>query len=265
MRSFRTPPDRYIARCGHLQASVRRHEIDGAPAFMRGLKLAFASDFHAVSLTTADDARALAAQINALEADIILLGGDYADRAEHAARLFEGLRDLRAPLGCFGIVGNNDCEAWEGRIDDLRALMKGAGCRLLVNRRAKLPVRGGTLYIAGADDVIYGVPGVARLYPRRPSPDIYRVLMLHEPCAVRPAPDLTLSGHTHGGQFNCLGFTPYSIGFERLFGRRIRPVAVAGLSEQPDGSKLLVSKGIGASRIPLRVGVRPEIELIGFV
>ena len=93
----------------------------------------------------------------------------------------------------------------------------------------------------------------------------FRVLMLHEPCAVRPAPDLTLSGHTHGGQFNCLGFTPYSIGFERLFGRRIRPVAVAGLSEQPDGSKLLVSKGIGASRIPLRVGVRPEIELIGFV
>ena len=30
------------------------------------------------------------------------------------------------------------------------------------------------------------------------------------------------------------------------------------------GTRMLVSKGIGASRIPLRVGVRPEIDLMLF-
>ena len=77
------------------------------------------------------------------------------------------------------------------------------------------------------------------------------------------AADLVLCGHTHGGQFNALGLTPYSIGFERLYGRRIAPLGVAGWQDA-DGARLLVSKGIGASRIPLRIGVRPEIELLCF-
>ena len=86
-----TRPDRYFARCGRLCAFIARHEIGGAPTFMRGLRIAFATDFHAIARTSVAHARALADQINALQADLVLLGGDYADRAEHVAPLFEGL------------------------------------------------------------------------------------------------------------------------------------------------------------------------------
>jgi predicted MPP superfamily phosphohydrolase len=76
-------------------------------------------------------------------------------------------------------------------------------------------------------------------------------------------PDLMLSGHTHGGQFNLLGVTPYTFGFERLFARRRSSRFIAGLHEYR-GAQMLVSKGIGMSRIPLRIGVRSEIHRIDF-
>ena len=87
--------------------------------------------------------------------------------------------------------------------------------------------------------------------------------MSHYPKLPELLPDLMLSGHTHGGQFNLLGLTPFAIGFERLVSRKPHSRYIAGLHEQ-GGAQVLVTKGIGASRIPLRVGVRPEICLIRF-
>ena len=59
------------------------------------------------------------------------------------------------------------------------------------------------------------------------------------------------------------GVTPYAIGFERLTKPHIHSLAISGLHDLGD-MKLLVSKGIGASRLQLRVGVRPEINLLLF-
>ena len=255
-------PDRHISLCGHLRAAVVERPVAGAPAFLRGLRVLFACDFHAVRRTSPGDVRALAKRIDDLAPDLILLGGDYADRAEDAARLFEHLSPLHAPLGCWGVLGNNDREAWHD-VEDLRGIMARAGCRLLVNESVDIAVGGGKLWLAGLDDRLYGRPDPTGLYPPAPSKDAYRLLLYHEPCAVAPAPDLLLCGHTHGGQFNALGLTPYGIGFELLYGRRITPLGVAGWRDA-NGARLLISKGIGASRIPLRVGVRPEIELLRF-
>jgi predicted MPP superfamily phosphohydrolase len=72
-----------------------------------------------------------------------------------------------------------------------------------------------------------------------------------------------LSGHTHGGQFNLFGLNPYSIGFER-FGDELPPPAVVSGMMRFGPTTLLTSKGIGVSRIPLRIGVRPEIHLLTF-
>ena len=262
MRQFLIRPDAHISLCGHLHAAVADRPVSDAPAFLRGLRVAFACDFHAVARTTPEDARALGGKIRGLRPDLILLGGDYSDCAEHARRLFAQIGPLEAPLGCFGVPGNNDREAWPDP-EPLRRAMAGAGCRLLVNESVRIPVGGGALWVAGLDDAIYGEPRPEGLYPASPAEGVYRVLLAHEPRPVLPAPELILSGHTHGGQFNLLGATPYSIGFERLFGRRVCPAAIAGWQDA-DGARMLVSKGIGASRIPLRIGVRPEIELLRF-
>ena len=138
---------------------------------------------------------------------------------------------------------------------------------MLVNRQEVIPVPGGEIVLAGAAELKHGEARLKGLLRKRPERAEYRVLLSHYPALPEPesgcAPDLMLSGHTHGGQFNALGLTPYSVGFERLYGRRIAPLGVAGWMDM-DGARLLISKGIGASRIPLRVGVRPEIEWLRF-
>ena len=255
-------PDWYFARTGRLYAAVTEHRISGAPAFMRGLRALFVSDVHAIGRTRQGDLEALAQRMAGASPDLVLLGGDYADRREDALRVFKAWRGLHAPLGCYAVMGNNDAEAWESPLA-LRREMERFGCHLLVNQSERLRLNAGTLYIAGLDDYRYGHPDSTGLYPASPAPDAWRILLSHYPCRPALAPDLMLSGHTHGGQFNVLGLTPYAIGFER-FSRPRRPsMAIAGLREI-DGIRLLVSKGIGASRLQLRVGVRPEVNLLVF-
>ena len=73
-----------------------------------------------------------------------------------------------------------------------------------------------------------------------------------------------LAGHTHGGQFNFFGLTPFAIGFERIGSQRgLAPAMVSG-ARRFGQTMLVVSKGIGASRIPLRIGVRAEIHRLTF-
>ncbi|MBR1821007.1 MAG: hypothetical protein IJ769_05225, partial [Clostridia bacterium] len=206
---------------------------------------------------------ALMDKIEALAPDLLLLGGDYADRASDAARLFEAIKGLTPPrLGCYGVVGNNDVEAWSD-LSALRRAMAAANCRLLVNESVQIPLGGCTLIIGGVDERKFGAPRARGLYPTRPEAGVYRVLLSHYPCMPDLTPDLMLSGHTHGGQFNLLGFTPFTIGFERILRHGMRSLAVSGLHEI-GGMRLMVSKGVGASRLQWRLGVRSEINLIEF-
>lgn len=262
MTQFFSKPDLYLARCGDLRCALSAVEIPGAPAFMRGLRAVFVTDVHVTPRTTDGQIEALAGKIMAGRPDIVLLGGDYSDDARGTRRFFEGVGRVTAPLGCFGAVGNNDREAFAD-LRELRRIMSGVGFELLVNEARTVRVHGGRLTVAGLDEYRYGKPDVSGLYPDASAPNLYRLLISHFPKVVSPMPDLMVSGHTHGGQFNLLGITPYTVGFERL----IRPDRASRYIEglhSCRGCEMLVSKGIGASRIPLRVGVRPEIHLLTF-
>ena len=262
MYQFFSKPDRYCGRCGDLQCCVTEHRLSHVPPFLRETRALFVSDIHVLSGASDADMAALTRHMAATRPHIILLGGDYSDRAEPARRLFRHLSELSAPLGMFGVPGNNDREAFPD-IDDLRRVMADAGFRLLVNEAERIPLNGGTLIVAGIDDYRHGRPDPAGLFPAGRAPDTFRLLLSHYPRAVSPMPDLMLSGHTHGGQFNLLGITPFTIGFERIFAFRRASRYVEGMHEYR-GARMLVSKGIGASRIPLRIGVKPEINLIRF-
>ena len=179
---FFSKPDRYCAPCGDLRCAVTGCDIS-APAFMRGVTALFVSDVHALPATSDAAMTVLAEKAAALKPDLVLLGGDYSDKPGPAERLFEHLAAIPAPLGRFGVVGNNDREAFP-EIGRLRRIMSRAGFELLINESRSLRLGGGRLIVAG----------------------------LHE----------------------------------------------------MDGGRVLVSKGIGASRLPLRIGVRPEVSIIRF-
>ena len=263
MFQFISRPDLSLTRCGTLECGVAQRPIPGAPAFMRGVRLLFVADVHVLPRTAPEAIDAFAARLGALAPDALLLGGDYADDAVQARRLFDALAKLPTPpLGSFAVLGNNDREAWPD-VEVLRAALGRVGITLLVNQSRTLRLPGGSLVIAGVDEHHRGEPHAERLYPARGAPDRYRVLLSHYPRVPEVPPDLVLSGHTHGGQFNFLGLTPFSIGFERLLNRDLASDWVAGL-KTIRGARLLVSKGIGASRLQWRVGVRPQIEWITF-
>lgn len=257
---FFSRPDRYFSKCGNLNAAITQNNIPGAPAFMKDLRALFVSDLHVSKAAKDSDILRLVETFGKLSPDILLLGGDYADDAENSLRFIKAMKAFHAPLGVFAVPGNNDREAWP-EIEEMGNHMEASGIRLLINDSAEVNLPGGKLIIAGVDEHKYGHPDSAGLYPRET--DAYRILLSHYPCTPAAPPDLMLSGHTHGGQFNALGFTPYTIGFERIFHRHRAPEIIAGLKSSEKGF-VLVSKGVGASRIPLRIGVKPEINLLNF-
>lgn len=228
---------------------------------MNGLRILFISDLHVSRQAKASDIDRLLCRMRDLSPDLLLMGGDYADDAENSLRFIRALASFEAPLGIFAVLGNNDREVWPD-VSILRQHMKDSGIRLLINESEKIPVNGGMLTIAGIDEHKYGQPDCSGLCSSG-APDAYSILLSHYPCVPAQLPNLMLSGHTHGGQFNCLGFTPYTIGFERILHRRRAPVFISGL-KMFGSTSILVSKGIGVSRIPLRIGVKPEINLLKF-
>ena len=116
---------------------------------------------------------------------------------------------------------------------------------------------GGALAVGGLDEQKHGVPKESRLFTRC-APGDYRLLLTHYPCWPRIPVDLTLSGHTHGGQVNLLGLNPFSLRFESD-----RYPIIKGWAER-NGARLLVSRGLGWSKLPLRLGACPELHLIEF-
>lgn len=254
MSLFFTRPDRYFHLGAFPVPEVKQIQIGGAPEFLKPLRVLFLSDVHLRPGVSDERLASLMALIASQRADLILLGGDYAESTDDCLRFFEAFRGVHAPLGAFAVPGNNDVDS----MPTLEATMARAGVTLLNNRSAALEYNGGRIRIGGCDDHKYGRACTDGLFPE--GRDGYRILISHWPVQPDCACELMLSGHTHAGQFNILGITPYSVLFERKF----RLLGVKGVHRLGD-MRLLIGSGIGVSRIPLRIGAQPQIYLLNFV
>lgn len=252
--------DWHISTPSRAKIAITEHRISDAPAGLDGLTVLFASDFH---LRKGMDPDRITSLLSGCDADLILLGGDFSDIRDEALRLFQSFRSLRAPHGIYAVKGNNDTEAFPDE-NELRSELSVFGCRLLVNESRSIAYNGTELLIGGIDEYWHGRPDYRRIFPKN-TENAYRILLSHYPVFPKNAepPNLMLSGHTHGGQFNAMGLNPYSIGFEHMGRKNFPPALVSGTAKIGPAT-LIVSKGIGVSRIPLRIGVRPEIHLLRF-
>ena len=254
MNLFFTRPDRYLHVGTFPLPRIEKINIGGAPEFMKPLRALFVSDVHLRPGVSDAKLHALMDRIAASEADVIFLGGDYAESTADCLRFFEAFKGVRAPLGVYAVPGNNDVDS----MPTLGATMARTGVTLLNNHTIQINFNGGCIQVAGCDDHKYGSPRTKDLFPDKPG--AYRILISHWPVQPDCNCDLMLSGHTHAGQFNVLGLTPYSIGFEW----KKRLLGVRGL-KRLKGMRLLIGNGIGVSRIPMRIGARPQIYLLNFV
>ena len=238
------------------------------PEGLCGLRMLFASDIHAGFTFPEAAQQKLIRQIEALAPDMILWGGDFAETRRDAERFMEKVAHLKPPMGMAGVAGNNDRRAFRGSMDEFARLLERAGVNLLINSRWARPVPGGKLTLLGLDEDYYGTPDASILERREGGREggELTILLSHSPAPLErligenAPPDLILAGHTHGGQMRLGRLTLYSFGFDYVrSGQRF--FTARGLKREA-GAALVVSGGLGSSKLPLRVNCPPEMQLI---
>jgi predicted MPP superfamily phosphohydrolase len=172
------------------------------------------------------------------------------------------LARLQAPLGRWAILGNHDY--WHNAPLWRRGLTT-AGVGLLENRAVKLGEGEGAFWLAGLASMLAIRLGRRRFHGLHNLPAALRrtddgapvILLAHEPDIFPEVPAtvaLTLAGHTHGGQVRLFGHSPI---VPSQFGSRF---AYGHVVE--GGRNMIVSGGLGISKLPVRLGVPPEVVLV---
>ena len=234
------------------------------PRALHGLKIAYASDIHFGALLKEERVIDLAERLNALEADIILLGGDYGEDAAHTLEFFRLLPPLKAKLAVCGVIGNHDRA--EATAEELIDAMETCGITPLLNSTLTLEMDGKKLCICATDDLSHGDPAFNEVKEQVFGAD-YVIYAPHSPDALEAAReegadgfyDLVVCGHTHGGQVAIFGFAPYT---SSLYGARYGNLYLSGEIEEDDGTQIIISNGVGTTWMPVRFGAPPQYHLI---
>jgi predicted MPP superfamily phosphohydrolase len=268
---------------------VREVEIPVAnlPPALDGLRITQISDIHIGAYMPADQVRRAVDMANELRGDLTVVTGDFVTgRFDPLEDCIAELSRLRAPLGVWGCNGNH--EIYAGVEARAALLFQRFGMKLLRLENAELRWQGTSFNLLGVDyqrqhdgddNPLPMLVGVEPLIRR----GIPNILLSHNPNSFPRAAELgielSLAGHTHGGQvnveildhyFNPAEFlTPYVAGlYQRpLFAPSHLPDAATSGSRSPAGirsaaSSIYVNRGLGTIGAPVRLGVPPEITRI---
>lgn len=230
------------------------------PKAFDGLVIAYCSDIHYGPFFDKKRAEDLARKLNAMQADIILLGGDYGETTKTSIELFKTLPDLAARSGVFAVIGNHDLLGHQEEVCELKDLIRSKGIVLLDNSAAHIQKDGLNLCLCATDDILEGRPDTAALTQAIQQSD-FTVFAPHSPDILPETDkqegfrfDLALCGHTHGGQLVVFGRSLHS---SSAYGDRY----ARGWMDA-HGGKLMVTHGVGTSLLPMRLGVRPQVHRI---
>ena len=231
---------------------------DNLPSGLDGFTIAQVSDIHSGIYMTEGDMREIFEIVNSLEANAITITGDFVDSSDSQIEpLFKAVQMLKAEYGIFGCLGNHDHFATARKVS---SAVEQRGIIMLNNSNARLAVNGERISIVGIDDAGRGQANFADWNKALDDvdPDSFKIALTHRPDEwdhTRSAGmDLTLAGHTHGGQ----------VGF-RLGPLNLNPVYLIhkyamGLYSQ-DRAHLYVNVGVGMVGVPIRM-VKPEVALL---
>ncbi len=201
-----------------------------------------------------------------LNSDLVVILGDFfathrfiTEHVPHEAWAAE-LGRLKAPLGVYSILGNHD---WWYDVAGVRRALDRVHIPVLENDAVLLGAPGRRFWLAGLGDQLAHILGAGSFRGVDDLPgtlakvdtDDPVVLLVHEPDIFPKVPKrvaLTLAGHTHGGQIVLpiigRGLAPSEFGGRYAYGHIVE-----------QGRHLIVSGGLGCSKVPLRLGVTPEI------
>jgi len=238
---------------------LRIYEVDisdnDIPLSYNNTRIVFVSDIHHGPFFSIGEVRNLVDRINALNPDIVFLGGDYVyNGSQYVEPVFEELKRLKAPMGKYGVLGNHDYRgsAWMSKI------VNNAGIEFLDNRAIWISNGNERIKIGGVGDMYKDIQDVSPTINDVEDSD-FVMLLSHNPDYAEHIRsrkvDFVLSGHTHGGQVTLFGlWAPF---IPSIYGQKYR----TGIIET-GFTKVLVTKGVGTVYLPVRFFARPEIVLI---
>lgn len=253
----------YGATIGRTSFGVQEIEIPvpNLPRDLERLRIVQLSDLHLGPFLTEDQLARVIDAANELRPDIALVTGDLissqADPVDLALKQCARIRANRI-LGC---LGNHEHFS---RLEDYVTL-HGAkqGVNFLRMQNETHRYGSAELNFCGVDyqafqDRAHYLPGAESLI----RPGAVNILLSHNPdvfpTAARQGWDVTLSGHTHGGQVT-VEILNQTLNLARVFTRY-----VSGFYQQGRAA-CYVTRGIGTIGIPARLGAPPEITLIRLV
>lgn len=232
-------------------------EIEGLATPLDVVQL---TDVHVGNTIKRPFVEAMVSRVNALHPDMIVITGDLVDRdVEKAKPDLEPLRFLQAPLGVHFVHGNHE---YFHNYPAIASHLRTLNIRVLEDEHVTIQTGGGSFDLVGTLDKVgsrmgFGEANLTKAFAGV-DPETPTLVLSHQPVMVEQmeayAPDLVLSGHTHGGQIFPFGLLvmidqPYLAGHYRVSANK----------------QIYVSRGTGYWGPPLRVLAPSEISVIDIV
>lgn len=259
----------YASVVGVHRLEVHHVDLDfpDLPEAFDGYRIVQFSDAHLGTISE-ELLRHVVDSIQAQRPDLIAFTGDLVNiKATEAERYSDLLSSLKAPDGVVAVLGNHDYSMYinvpeadkQANEQRLITLERRMGWQLLRNEHISIGRGHDSLVIAGEEN------DGRKPFPSRAdmkktlhgvSPNAFVVMLQHDPSAWQRSilphsnAQLTLSGHTHGGQFSVFGWRPTQLSYDEDFG--LYNIA---------GRRLYVSCGIGGV-VPLRYNMPAEVVVI---
>ena len=232
-------------------------EFADLPEDLNGLRLVQLTDIHLSPFLSERELARAVDMANEARAHVALVTGDLITTLHDPLdTCLHQLSRLKADAGVFGCLGNHEIYAnAEDYVEEHGARL---GHRYLRRRNETLKFGRAALNLAGVDYQRSSKPylvGAERLIV----PGSFNVLLSHNPdvfpVAARQGYQLTVAGHTHGGQVR-VEILSADLNIARFF-----TPYVDGLYRR-EGAAIFVSRGIGTIGLPARLGAPPEVNLL---
>ncbi len=245
----------------HLIVHQETIKIDNWPKELSGLRIAVIGDIHTGAPFIDDQKlRQIVELTNQQNPDLIVLLGDYmSPNSWHSHRVLPevtaaGLKDLKAPLGVYSVLGNHD---WWYDGERVRRAFEQNGIPVLNDEVAEIKWHDKSFWLVGLADAWTQPQHIGETLAKVPQ-GVTMIALTHSPDVFPRLPQnvpLLLAAHTHGGQVNIpLIGTP-------IVPSRFGAKYTAGHIFE-NGHHMFVTTGIGTSILPVRFRVPPEIVIL---
>jgi len=262
---------------GRYQVFAEKKNLyfDNLPTQLDGFKIVQISDIHMGSFSRNPRVlKEITKLVAELQPDLLLFTGDIVDNFSEEMNGFEPfLAQLSGRYGKYAIQGNHDYGDYyewpdsvskKNNLNQIENGLANVGFKLLKNQWINIEVKDTSFALIGVENWGH------RPFPQYANLDIamkeipansFKILMSHDPAhwdaVVVPQTDipLTLSGHTHGGQFGV-----------KIAGIEFSPIYLVqqkwGGLYKSDNQYLYVNRGLGTIGFSGRVEMNPEVTLL---